>query len=509
MLRTGHNLLFAGKYRLKEHLGTRGLAEVWLANHLEANNTPVVIKIYSLGHKPDGQAKERLEREYEGMQSLHHPHLLKPNHFGFADGHPFLVMPYCQHGNLHQLSRNEDGSLTEREIARLMFQIGGALAYLHERGMAHQDIKPENVLVSAPEKYRLSDFGLNTHLIRKTFSQGEQPFFNVDEENTGEAQQTYIAPHYASPEAFEGRGDTPESDVFSFALMLYELANGSLPFDTPVFTGEAIKAGRDIPELPAQYSTELDAILHACMSLQTKDRLSAAILAHLGSGYLQEGAWAVEIEGEEEENKAPLSPPSRPKPPRPPAQPRQSLPNWLLERWRWPAIILGFMALLLVAGLTIKNLEPLSAETPVCPPPAGMEGYMGELNENCEPIGVVPSASIRYKDEAGQEIALYSGSLRDGKKHGSGSLKILLDPEKKRIEEYYEGSFQNDRMHGTGQYTYTDGSWYIGSFAHGSIDGEGRFFDKKKNITITAHWKEGKMVEKFKVSTGEDLMGYN
>jgi len=254
--------IFGGRYRLEKKLGVGGFSEVWQAADQMAEGLVVAIKIFAPGNGLDEHGIRQFRKEYALTAPLKHPHLLKASYYDVFEGSPYLILPYCANGSLgHKLAIQEH--LPEEEIWEVVQQVGNALTYLHGKGILHQDIKPDNVLIEEDGTYLLSDFGISNRL-RSTLRK-----------STGATHSMTTA--YAPPERFEDRPKTTEKgDIFSLGVMIYELATGDVPWVG--HGGVALLNGAKVPQLPETYSTALNNLARRCMSLHPEDRPEAIAL---------------------------------------------------------------------------------------------------------------------------------------------------------------------------------------------------------------------------------------
>src|SRR5579859_7703601 len=153
MLQLNKGDVFAGNYTLIRLIDTGGFADVWEATYrLTGDN--VALKIYP---RLDEKGIESLESEYKNLFRLQHTHLVKALHFDKQEGYPFLVMVYYEGGN----GSRKIGEYTEAEIGRCLYEMAGALHYLHARNIVHKDIKPNNFLMDGEGHFYLADLGLS------------------------------------------------------------------------------------------------------------------------------------------------------------------------------------------------------------------------------------------------------------------------------------------------------------------------------------------------------------
>jgi len=270
--------LFASRYRLLKQIGLGGFSVVWLSADELADNFECAIKIYAPERGLDDAGLRQFRKEYTVTANLQHLGLLKATYFDVHVGSPFLVMPFCKNGSLAGMLQ-EKGTFTEREIAEVLLQITDALAYLHEEEILHQDIKPDNVLISDKEKYLLTDFGISSRM-RSTLRKST-------------TTQKALTLAYAPPERFNASQESlPAGDVFSLGVMLFELATGDVPWMGA--GGSVLKADTELPKLPGTFSKELTTLMQRCMAYDpikrpTARELSAAALAIGGIQALDDG----------------------------------------------------------------------------------------------------------------------------------------------------------------------------------------------------------------------------
>ena len=281
-------MLFAGRYRLITKLGAGGFSEVWKAEDTKAGNMIVAIKIFAPGKGITNDGVQMFSREYSKTFNLRHRYILSANYFDVYEQSPYLVMPFCKEGSLYtQIARGH--VFSETEIATLIQQIGSALHFIHSEGLLHQDIKPENIFVYEKDRYMLGDFGISSK-IRRTMA---MTMLHAEQEMRNKF--VALTPVFAPPEANNAL-PTDKWDIFSFGVALYEAANyGELPYSK---MGEAIKNDSPIPDLPAQYSEELSAIIKACLVKAPNERLSAKELFEFADIFIKKRYWPIEIDYE-------------------------------------------------------------------------------------------------------------------------------------------------------------------------------------------------------------------
>ncbi|MDH5397908.1 MAG: SUMF1/EgtB/PvdO family nonheme iron enzyme [Cyclobacteriaceae bacterium] len=266
---------FANRYKLIQHIGTGGFSVVWKVFDKYTDNLEVALKIFAYEKGMDDVGIRQFQKEYSLMANLNHQGLLRASHLDFFEGSPYLVMPYCSKGSLAS-KLIEKGTFTEREIATVLLQLSGALKYLHEEKILHQDIKPDNVLIDSKGNYLLTDFGISSRL-RSTLRK-----------STTSNKALTLA--YAPPERFAGKMQSvPESDVFSVGVLLFELASGDVPWMGA--GGTVLKEDTGSIEISNEFSKQLEKWINLCVQYNPDQRPSAKQLEQVASTYIQEGYW--------------------------------------------------------------------------------------------------------------------------------------------------------------------------------------------------------------------------
>ena len=209
-----------GVYRLDHLLGEGGMGSVYRAQDTKLQRA-VAIKFLS-NDLADASARRRFQRESRLASSLNHPHILTVHDSGEFDGRQYIVTELADGGTLRDWMRA--GQHTWAEIAELMIGVADAVATAHAAGILHRDIKPENILLMKSGYAKLADFGL-----AKMHEPSSIAADAVTETRT-RAGAVVGTVGYMSPEQATGAAIDARSDVFSFAIVLYELLAGRRPF---------------------------------------------------------------------------------------------------------------------------------------------------------------------------------------------------------------------------------------------------------------------------------------
>ena len=203
-----------GPYRLEEQIGIGTMGVVYRAIH-QQNGAVVAIKLIAASMSTNDVIVKSFLREASVLQQLHHKRIVRFIKTGVEKGHLYLIMEYVRTIDLVETVGRMSQSARIRVACGLMRQILDGLAYAHDKGLVHRDIKPKNVLVSHRENglsARLADFGLAKNFMEAGLSQ-----FSCENEIKGTLS-------FMAPEQVENsRYATPKSDLFSVGATLYTL----------------------------------------------------------------------------------------------------------------------------------------------------------------------------------------------------------------------------------------------------------------------------------------------
>ncbi len=207
-----------GGYEIIEVIGQGGMSSVYRALQ-HSMNRMVALKILPRHLMRDATYLERFKREVSIIAKLEHRNIVPVYDYGEHDGQPFIAMRYMAGGSIDDLLQH--GAMDERDILDLFYQIAPALDYAHSKQVLHRDLKPSNILLDEAGGAYITDFGIARVLNE-----------SGDKITT---QGVVGTPSYMSPEQAQGQVLDGRSDVYSLAVMLFEMATGRRPFenDTP------------------------------------------------------------------------------------------------------------------------------------------------------------------------------------------------------------------------------------------------------------------------------------
>ena len=203
--------VLGGRYELMRLLGRGGMGEVYLARDVELER-PVAVKLMNLHPLVREEDFRRFQQEMQIAAQMQHPNIVTLFTSGAENGIPFMVMEYL-HGNdlTHMPPVWESG-----EVARVGRAVCEALAYAHELGVVHRDIKPGNLFMCQSRLVKVTDFGIAKAL---TPSNAARPGTVIG------------TPPYMAPEQWLRRPRTFASDIWATAVVMYELLTGTLPWE--------------------------------------------------------------------------------------------------------------------------------------------------------------------------------------------------------------------------------------------------------------------------------------
>ncbi|MFW5925464.1 MAG: protein kinase domain-containing protein [Myxococcota bacterium] len=217
--------LIDGRFRVMKLIGEGGMGRVYDALH-EGLGRPVAIKVLGAAWASDEQAIRRFQREARTASSIGHRAIIDISDLGrLDDGRPYLVMERL-HGDSFADLLDEHGRLEAERVAHLVGEVASALDAVHARGIVHRDIKPENLITVADpeggaEQVKLLDFGLAAFALP-----------GAETARLTRHGQMHGTPHYMAPEAAGENLPDYRADVYSLAVVAFELLTGSVPFDS-------------------------------------------------------------------------------------------------------------------------------------------------------------------------------------------------------------------------------------------------------------------------------------
>jgi len=249
---------YIGNYKILDIIGKGGMAKVYTAIHIPLNR---IVVIKAMGRS---ESRKRFKQEAWISASLNHRNIVTAYDYFNIGSSCYLVMQYVDGLNLSEIIEHEAPlhPITAAIIAR---EVCLAINHAHENGIIHRDIKPTNILISRQGEVKISDFGV---------ARGEDlPHLT----STGTVIGT---PFYMSPEQAIGNELTCQSDIYSLAIVLYEMATGKKPFygeNTQAITAKVSRGKYTSPLWKdPHHSLRLSKIINKAMKKNLKRRYKIA-----------------------------------------------------------------------------------------------------------------------------------------------------------------------------------------------------------------------------------------
>ena len=264
----------AGRYEVEELVGHGGMSSVYKARDslLERH---VALKILHEQYSSDEDFVERFKREARSVAQLQHPNIVTVIDRGEEEGRQYIVFEYIDGENLKECVVRK-GRLEVREALEIADEVARGLAFAHQNGIVHRDVKPQNVLLNGDGRAKVTDFG-----IARTVEMD-----GMTQTGTVLGTSNYIAPEQAT-----GQRVDAHSDVYSLGAVLYELLAGEVPFPGESFVAVAMKHVHEPPpnlldvrkDVPPRVAAAVDRALEKDPELRfpTMDAFAAELQACL------------------------------------------------------------------------------------------------------------------------------------------------------------------------------------------------------------------------------------
>ena len=197
-----------GSFQIERLLGRGGMARVYFGHDVNLSRA-VAIKMIDMQYRDDEEYARRFISEARAVAKMRHENVIQIYHAASEEGLHYFVMEYIDGMDLGGLldQYGDEGQLMPHEdVMKIGRAIAAGLDYAHKQGVVHRDVKPANVMVSRDDRIMLTDFGLALDVQK------------------GSMGQIFGTPHYIAPEQARRSSDAvPQSDLYSLAVMLYEM----------------------------------------------------------------------------------------------------------------------------------------------------------------------------------------------------------------------------------------------------------------------------------------------
>jgi len=372
--------VLSGRYRLEAKLGSGGMSTVYLARD-ETLDRPVAVKVMHREMSEQADQLERFRQEARAVAKLSHPNVVSVIDAGEDGGHPYIVFEYVEGETLKQRIARV-GALDVQEAIAYAIEVARGLTVAHARKMVHRDIKPQNILIGAEGRAKLTDFGISRQLEQDGMTATGRVLGTTD---------------YVAPEQAMGQGADPRSDIYSLGVVLYEMLVGQVPFHADCQVGVAMKhVNEELPDVQRrrpEVSAAVALVVERATAKQPAERYQqiGEMIDDLSTALEVEAARAGSTTGEATSVLDAVPPPKRTLSGR--------------ARWSWVAIV----ALVLTGGLALLTVHLIGN---------GTLGNGGAEKGSGKPVAI--SSATDYDPEGdGEEVGSKIGLAVDGDPTGT------------------------------------------------------------------------------------------
>ena len=226
------NKIICNRYKILDHLGTGGMATVWLGYDTILDRQ-VAIKTFKIDAS-DEDAVKRFNREAKAVTSLSHPNIVSIYDVENEGEFYYLILEYVEGMTLKDYMIKNPRMPIET-IVHIAKQIAAGLSHAHQNGIIHRDIKPQNILMNENLTCKITDFGIARAYGDTTLTQTNQMLGTV---------------YYLSPEQARGNVATAQSDIYSLGILIFEMITGQIPFKGESAVAIALKhLQEELPEI--------------------------------------------------------------------------------------------------------------------------------------------------------------------------------------------------------------------------------------------------------------------
>jgi len=271
------------RYELQQKIGEGGMARVYRGRDMRLNRQ-VAVKVLHSHYAADTGFLQRFHHEAQAAANLRHPNIVDVYDVGQDGDVHYIVMEYVPGSDLKALLMR-NGPLPIEQAVSIAEAVASGLEAAHRVGMIHRDVKPQNIIVGDGGQVKITDFGIAKSKLSTA---------------TTETGVTFGTADYISPEQARGQAASPQSDIYSLGITLYEMLTGRLPFTGDSSIAVAMQHVSAEPPPPRMYNpripVQLEALVLRALSKDPADRpASAREFARLLAGYRDIGEQATVV----------------------------------------------------------------------------------------------------------------------------------------------------------------------------------------------------------------------
>jgi len=355
-MRLNEGMVVDGRYRIEYLIGSGGMADVWLAEDLELPRR-VALKVLHERYARDPEFIARFRREAESAASLQHVNIVSIFDRGQVGDTYYIAMAYLEGRTLRDLINL---GLTPPESVAIVRQVLEAAGFAHRRGIVHRDFKPLNVIVDETGLATVTDFGIARAGISEITEEGS----------------IMGTVHYLSPEQAQGYEVSPQSDLYSIGVILYECLTGRVPFDGQTPVAVTLQQLKEDPVPPSSYnravSPALDAVVLRALQREPYER------------YPDAESFIAALDAAEADPGVP-----------------EEKSNW----WKWALVVLAVLIGLLIAWAatrshTVEVPDVVGTSSDAAVSKLNQEGFKVEVDREKNPS--VPNNQVYRQDPSGE-----------------------------------------------------------------------------------------------------------
>jgi serine/threonine-protein kinase len=279
-------------YQFLEKLGAGGMGEIWKAQDTRLNRF-VAVKVLTSASAGDPERRRRFIQEAQAASALNHPNIITIHDIISEGDAEYMVMEWVQGKTLIDLIPK--GGLRVPQVLKYAVQMTDALQTAHAAGIVHRDLKPGNVMVTETGLVKVLDFGLakltDSSPLSHSGGSGDDATATIAQAPLTVEGSIIGTVSYMSPEQAQGKRVDSRSDIFSFAVVLYEMVTGSRAFagDSALSTLSAIlrDEARPIPEIAPDTPPQLEQVIQRCLRKHPDQRFQTMKEVQVALGALK------------------------------------------------------------------------------------------------------------------------------------------------------------------------------------------------------------------------------